>query len=73
MYSRGYDESPYQLKYLSVSLVAFHNMRRARNGIRIMNIKLGELKKGQCRKATESEFNELRALLSKSKGDEEHE
>lgn len=38
--------------------------------IRIMNIKLGELKKGQVRKATEGEFNELRALLSKSKGDE---
>lgn len=38
--------------------------------IRIMNIKLGDLKKGQCRKATEGEFNELRALLNQSKGDE---
>ncbi len=41
--------------------------------IRIMNIKLGELKKGQCRKATEGEFNELRALLNRSKGEEAHE
>lgn len=38
--------------------------------IRIMNIKLGELKKGQCRKATEGEFNELMKLIGKSKGDE---
>lgn len=41
--------------------------------IRIMNIKLGELKKGQCRKATEGEFKELRALLNQSKGDEGNE
>lgn len=41
--------------------------------IRIMNLKLGELKKGQCRKATEGEFKELRALLNQSKGDEGNE
>lgn len=41
--------------------------------IRIMNIKLGELKKGQCRKATEGEFNNLRALLEQSKGEKVHE
>lgn len=35
--------------------------------IRIMNIKLGELKKGQCRKATESEFNELYRMIRESK------
>ena len=35
--------------------------------IRIMNIKLGDLKKGQCRKATESEFNELYKLIRASK------
>ncbi len=38
--------------------------------IRIMNIKLGELKKGQCRKATESEFNELYRLIKASKESE---
>ena len=32
-----------------------------------MNIKLGDLKKGQCRKATESEFNELYKLIRASK------
>ena len=35
--------------------------------IRIMNIKLGELKKGQYRKATESEFNELYRMIRESK------
>ena len=35
--------------------------------IRIMNIKLGELKKGQCRKATESEFNELCRMIRESR------
>ena len=37
--------------------------------IRIMNIKLGELKKGQCRKATESEFHELYRMIRESKGE----
>jgi hypothetical protein len=35
-----------------------------------MNIKLGELKKGQCRKATESEFNELYRMIRESKNAE---
>ena len=35
--------------------------------IRIMNIKLGDLKKGQCRKATEIEFNELYKMILASK------
>lgn len=38
--------------------------------IRIMNLKLGELKKGQCRKATEGEMKELYSLIKKSKGAE---
>ena len=38
--------------------------------IRIMNIKLGELKKGQCRKATESEFNELYRMIRESRNGE---
>ena len=38
--------------------------------IRIMNIKLGELKKGQYRKATESEFNELYRMIRESKNQE---
>lgn len=38
--------------------------------IRIMNLKLGELKKGQCRKATEGEMRELYSLIKKSKGAE---
>lgn len=37
--------------------------------IRIMNIKLGELKKGGCRKATESELLELQRLIRASKED----
>ena len=41
--------------------------------IRIMNIKLGELKKGQCRKATESEFNELYRMIRQSKEGSKHE
>jgi 23S rRNA pseudouridine2604 synthase len=36
--------------------------------IRIMNLKLGELKKGQCRKATEGEMNALYSLIKQSKG-----
>ena len=39
--------------------------------IRIMNIKLGELKKGQCRKATESEFQELYRMIRESKNEKE--
>lgn len=35
--------------------------------IRIMNIKLGDLKKGQCRKATESEYRELYRLIQEAK------
>lgn len=36
--------------------------------IRIMNLKLGELKKGQYRKATEGELLNLYSLIDKSKG-----
>lgn len=39
--------------------------------IRIMNIKLGDLKKGQYRKATESEMNELFRLIRQSKDGED--
>ena len=40
--------------------------------IRIMNLKLGELKRGQFRKATESEMQGLYSLINKSKGEAEY-